>query len=146
MSQELHLDHELYYRKYPGGVQEALMKLRSEHRYPLSAADFVKRLDEVRANSEVYRTWSNLCPTLGDTIIRLPIYPFGSAKIVSGNPRLWDYIVRSEVRDGVIELQDKQYNALNGLLIPGIRLRKNPNTSCFLLFVRYLRYDFTKMF
>ncbi|MBI2582111.1 hypothetical protein HYV87_03230 [Candidatus Woesearchaeota archaeon] len=115
----------LPYDFYRGKLQEKLSLLPSEHRSPMSASDFAKRLKDLEAYPGVLERWNNLCPTLGDVIARLPEYPFGSAKIVSGNPRLWDYIARSEVRDGVIELKNKQYNALNGLLIPGIRLRKN---------------------
>jgi len=123
MSHELHLDHELYYKNYPGRVQEGLSKLLCEHRYPLGVSDFLKRLEEVKTSPQVLEKWNNLCPTLGDAIICLPTYPFGSIRIIRGNQKIWNYLAKSTLRDGVVELKERTYEALGGHLIPGVIMR-----------------------
>lgn len=130
-SLDLHLEGEAYYpyRLIQGKVQELLLNLRAKHLSPIGTAHFCRRLEEVRDYPDVFKEWSNLCPVLGDVMAKLPEYPFGSAKIIRGNIRLWDYLSKAKVVDGVVELSDKQYRSLEGLLIPGISLRRDTRSE-----------------
>lgn len=118
---DLHLDNEIYYKMYSEGkIQEKLFQLRSEHRYPLGASAFIKRLEAVQAYPGVLEKWNNSCPTLGDAIAVYPL-PYGSVRLLVGNPRLWDYLAKSPLRDGVIELRGNSYDDLGGYHIPGTK-------------------------
>ena len=127
-SLDLHLDGEvpLPYKLYQGSgnLQEKLRQLLSEYRSPIGALHFINRLKKVEGNSTVYEKLSNLCPTLGDFITRAPTYPFGSAKIIRGEKRLWDLVGKYPVREGVIEISERRYLSLEGFLIPGVTMRK----------------------
>lgn len=124
---DLHLDIELYYKLYSAGsVQEKIRLARVEHRYPIGAADFVNRLEQVTAYPLQYENWNNACPTLGDAIIRLPTYPLGSVRIIRGNSALWNFASNRNLRDGVIQLQGSEYERFDSLLIPGIMMRRYP--------------------
>ena len=129
-SLDLHLpgEVELPYELYQGKVQEKLQQLQSEFRYPVGAADFVKRLKEAEVCPAVYGKLSNLCPTLADLIARAPPYPFGSTKIIRGEKRLWDFVGKCPVREGVIQISERQYLSLEGFLIPGVTVRNISTT------------------
>ena len=124
-SLDLHLPGEvvLPYELYQGKVQEKFQQLQSEFRYPLGAADFVKRLKEAEVCPVVYKRLSDLCPTLGDFIARVPPYPFGSTKIIQGEKRLWDFVGKCPIQDGVVHISERQYLSLEGFLISGVAMR-----------------------
>lgn len=120
-SLDLHLDDELYFKVYSEGkIQEKLVQILSEHRSPLGVSAFVKRLEEVKNHLPVLEEWNNACPTLADALAVYP-FPYGSVRLLSGNPSLWYYISQSKLRDGVIELRGNSYERLGGYHIPGVK-------------------------
>jgi len=138
-SLDLHLESEvvLPYKLYLGRVQENLLQLLSEQRQPMGAWDFTQRLKEVEEDHEVLEPWNNICPILGDAIA---IHPYGSVRIIRGNQRLWDYIARSRLREGVVELLGKKYDTLGGAHILGSQmLRYNRDEDDLRNVFSYLR-------
>lgn len=120
-SLDLHLDDELYFKTYSEGkIQEKLLQMLSEHRSPMGVSAFSRRLEEVKLHPSVLGKWNNACPTLADTIAVYP-YPYGSVRLLLGNPSLWYYISQRDLRDGVIELRGNSYEKLGGYHIPGIK-------------------------
>ena len=122
-SLDLHLEGEviLPYKRYDGNIQEILRQLRSEHRSPLDVLHFINRLKEVEGDPLVNEKWKNPL-TLGGAMAR---HPYGSAKIMCGNSELWDYLAKSKLRDGMVELHGTAYDNLTGLHVPGFRVIQN---------------------
>jgi len=120
-SLDLHLDDELYFKVYSEGkIQEKLVQMLSEHRSPMGVSAFVKRLEEVKSYPHVLQEWNNACPNLADALAVYP-FPYGSVRLLTGNPGLWYKISQQGLRDGVIELRGNSYERLGGYHIPGIK-------------------------
>lgn len=120
-SLDFHFDSEvvLPYKIYPGKIKENLSALLLENRYPMDASDFTKRLKELEAYPEVLERWKNAGPTLADAIA---VHPYGSIRVIRGDPGLWNYVAKSKICGGVIKLPENSYYTLGGAHILGLQM------------------------
>jgi len=123
-SEALHLQGEITFRYhlYKGKAMEELPQILNKNQLPLLTSEFMSRLAKVKTHSDkCFQNWCNICPVTGDAIAR---HRYGSARFIRGTPALWDFMIKSRVDAGVIRLEERQYERLDGLYLPEIKIRK----------------------